>query len=1352
VGAYKVQFNPQDPWNGGNYATEWYNDKSNRDAATPVTVTAVQTTPNINAQLNSIMGLQTFDLAVYNGILHGAFTPFPGFRDLIKSATLTGPNGFSYNFNLQTDTFNWLSECRYVAGWGKTFDSSFSYGGYTLTLEYFVGHTETYTKNLEQVDAVYPASVSVIVNADGSAEVSWNATVVAGKYYQVRVRSEDNNTEYYASSNIPITDLGPYTWHISANDLRCLEKGQTYRWGVRAYDAPFTYNNWAVFLYNTVGVRDILSAYNYLPDQRTTEFIAEVWDTPTPSQPGFQIIFDVRPGSRDRVTQATVIGPNSYFYEFNLTDDWNNFSTATRFLTGWGHLNPTWAPAPGPFTLTVNFDDNHTDTVAKEYNTLSLARVDSGTMSSTIHPNGAITFQWSIPEVSGVPVTNQYYVVRIRSLDGTKEYYTSPFLLDRNSITVGFIDLRGLEHCKTYKWFVRAFDTNDYNTGNTMMQSGGGGFFYNPFDLPFHTLSVEKSGTGTGTVTSSPDGINCGSYCSDTYIQGLPVTLTATPSAGSLFTGWSGACSGTGPCTVTVDASKTVTAAFYAMGVDSDGNGLDDAWEMLYFGQLGNNPSADPDNDGLTNLQEYQLGTDPKKATYTITATSGDYGSVACTPTKVDSGGGSTCTVTPVSGYHVAEVLVDGVSIGAATSYPFINVTANRTISATFEINPSPTITVDAGAGGTIDPPGPLVKVNYGGTQIFTITPGDDYIIFDVLVDGTSVGAVGSYTFNNVTANHTMAVIFGAGEKTSKGATCTDSDGDGKCDAQDNCPSVANGPTKGTCIKGKTACTSNSQCTTGDTCSMNQEDADGDGVGDVCDNCPTVANANQVIPVWYKDADNDGYSDGTTLTQCTQPAGYKPASQLIATSGDCNDNDATVNPGKGNCPPPVVKNYDIVFTMAGYDTWLPTDGASVTVTAVVKNPNGQEPNTPIAFSLAKVTNYPGKYTNDASTDTSPDYTYSFTGGNQINLTSFDFGGSITIHAVATSADGTPVANDFTLPKDSNGNGVPDAWQITAFGSLGHKAGDDPDGDGLTNFEEYRGFMWGQLVRVEPNTTYKTPAYIFDSVKYFRTNPTRKDLFVKFSNFDSNHPFAIGAAFYNAGVDVHAVDVTTAAGLGQTNIGVVLVNNEQTKNYGSGNGHISQLGIRNWTWDTKGFSGIGTAYTYGTSTTYQLALDYYFNDKPYKDGQTCTGAACYGTGTAWTAANFRLDPISKVEDRNDDGLNTQSSGIYDTGCSTCPFKSDVLVAGSYNQQLTAFDINNNGMVELPVASDPNNIDPTYEYTKAQALKHTITHEMGHAVGMSHNSDSTCVMYMYSNNWSRDGKFSNTAIGQMRIHNP
>jgi hypothetical protein len=60
------------------------------------------------------------------------------------------------------------------------------------------------------------------------------------------------------------------------------------------------------------------------------------------------------------------------------------------------------------------------------------------------------------------------------------------------------------------------------------------------------TLTVTTTGTGAGTVTSSPAGIDCGVDCSEAYTTGTVVTLTATPGGSSTFTGWSGACTGTG--------------------------------------------------------------------------------------------------------------------------------------------------------------------------------------------------------------------------------------------------------------------------------------------------------------------------------------------------------------------------------------------------------------------------------------------------------------------------------------------------------------------------------------------------------------------------------------------------------------------------------------------------------------------------------------------------------------------------------------------------------------------------------------------------------------------------------------
>ncbi len=75
-------------------------------------------------------------------------------------------------------------------------------------------------------------------------------------------------------------------------------------------------------------------------------------------------------------------------------------------------------------------------------------------------------------------------------------------------------------------------------------------------------LTVTLAGTGSGTVTSSPAGISCPSTCSANFIGGANVTLTATPLSGSTFGGWSGACTGTGACSVTMSTALSVTATF----------------------------------------------------------------------------------------------------------------------------------------------------------------------------------------------------------------------------------------------------------------------------------------------------------------------------------------------------------------------------------------------------------------------------------------------------------------------------------------------------------------------------------------------------------------------------------------------------------------------------------------------------------------------------------------------------------------------------------------------------------------------------------------------------------------------
>src|SRR5258706_5861 len=82
------------------------------------------------------------------------------------------------------------------------------------------------------------------------------------------------------------------------------------------------------------------------------------------------------------------------------------------------------------------------------------------------------------------------------------------------------------------------------------------------FSLGLNALTVTKAGSGAGSVTSNVAGINCGATCSANFNPGTVVTLSAAAANDSVFTGWSGACSGTGSCMVTMDSAKAVTATF----------------------------------------------------------------------------------------------------------------------------------------------------------------------------------------------------------------------------------------------------------------------------------------------------------------------------------------------------------------------------------------------------------------------------------------------------------------------------------------------------------------------------------------------------------------------------------------------------------------------------------------------------------------------------------------------------------------------------------------------------------------------------------------------------------------------
>jgi subtilisin family serine protease len=207
------------------------------------------------------------------------------------------------------------------------------------------------------------------------------------------------------------------------------------------------------------------------------------------------------------------------------------------------------------------------------------------------------------------------------------------------------------------------------------------------------TVMVAKNGTGTGTVASTPAGINCGGDCNERFPGGATVTLTATPSAGSQFTGWSGGgCSGAVTCAVSTTA--TVTATF--------------------------------------NL--------PAPAPFTVTVNKTGAGTVTSNPAGITCG--ADCTGTYPGGTRVtltaaadAGSVFTGWNGGGCAGAGLCVVSTTATVTATFNVIPviPPPITVTVNKNGTgagtltsnpagIDCGGDCIGTYPGGTNV-TLTP-----------------------------------------------------------------------------------------------------------------------------------------------------------------------------------------------------------------------------------------------------------------------------------------------------------------------------------------------------------------------------------------------------------------------------------------------------------------------------------------------------------------------------------------------------------------------------------------------------------------------------------------------------
>ncbi len=262
----------------------------------------------------------------------------------------------------------------------------------------------------------------------------------------------------------------------------------------------------------------------------------------------------------------------------------------------WGRNNSGQATPPSGTFTQVKAGYNHTcglktdsSVVCWGYNGSGQATPPSGTFTQVsagfyhtcgLKTDGSVVCwgknddgQSTPPTVSSVsPLTAMLNESTTFTVNGTNLTTDTAFWIDQCE---GVTQLSG--GTETQRQF-RCTPSWSTGTKDAVVKDRSGGNVLLDFEVKVtqnYELTVSKTGTGQGSITGQ--GINCGSDCAENLNANTSVSLTATPSADSIFSGWSGACSGTGTCQVTMNQAKNITATFtlkkYALTVTKAANG-----------------------------------------------------------------------------------------------------------------------------------------------------------------------------------------------------------------------------------------------------------------------------------------------------------------------------------------------------------------------------------------------------------------------------------------------------------------------------------------------------------------------------------------------------------------------------------------------------------------------------------------------------------------------------------------------------------------------------------------------------------------------------------------------------------
>ena len=561
----------------------------------------------------------------------------------------------------------------------------------------------------------------------------------------------------YTFSNVTSNHIISVSFNYPSNIVRNANTGRTYSSIQAAYSDLLTLTG------HTIQCREILLAGNFTAGRDISVTIDGGYTPDFSSNPNMTIIVGAL-----TINSGTVLLQN-----FLITGD-SGYLSLTAYATPGGTISPSSAKVPygngESFTITPdtgyyladisvdgssviedsavgmttsyiyrldNITEDHEISAGFDVATFTITGSVTGS-NGTIDPPTAVVNYGESQTFTPIPATG-YHIADVL-VDGSSVGAVTSYTFDNVTAAGHTIQVRFAINTYTVSASVAGSGGTITPTSATV-NYGGSQVFTITAATGYHILDVKLDGSSVGAVSS---------YTLDNVTADHNVQASFAINTYSLTASVSGTGGTITPTSATVNYGGsqvfTITPAtgYHVLDVKLDGS------------SVGAVPTYTLSNVAADHSVQASFAIN----TYSLTASvSGTGGTITPTSATVNYGGSQVFTITPATGYHVLDVKVDGSSVGAVSSYTLNNVTAAHNIQASFAINTYTVQTsVEGGTGGTITPTSPTV--NYGGSQVFTITPSTGYHILDVKVDGSSVGPVSSYTLSNVTAAHTILARF----------------------------------------------------------------------------------------------------------------------------------------------------------------------------------------------------------------------------------------------------------------------------------------------------------------------------------------------------------------------------------------------------------------------------------------------------------------------------------------------------------------------------------------------------------------------------------------------------------------